>query len=255
MTRHPNDVPLITLYDVPSPSSTPQTWLPNIWRVRLVLNFKRLRYRTEWVEFPDIEQKLTSIGAPPSGVRPDGRPIFTLPVLVDHVRNPHAPVKISHADKIAEYLESAYPARSIFPEGSRALQFIFVHHIERTFARPLLTLMVPISHQQLPPRSQSHFPVSGGDGAAAPAVRSPATWADVKGQFDFLASMLDKNAADGDGVVVMGRELSYADFVLCAMLLWIEKLSPNDVWQQVRMWNEGRWWRLWDRCGQYMEVC
>jgi len=77
----------------------------------------------------------------------------------------------------------------------------------------------------------------------------------VRQQFDFLATILDKNAGtDGDGVVVMGRDLTYADFALCSVLLWIEKMAPHDGWAQVKQWNDGRWSRLWDRCREHMDV-
>jgi glutathione S-transferase len=87
-----------------------------------------------------------------------------------------------------------------------------------------------------------------------PAQREQA-WQAVKEQFDTLADLLDKNSGtDGDGVVAMGREVSYADFALCAVLIWIEKVAPQDGWTRIRQWNGGRWVRLWERCHDYMDV-
>ena len=130
--------PVIMLYDVPG--STPQPWAPNIWRIRFILNYKRLRYRTIWVEFPDVEPTLRALGAPPSARRPDGRSVYTLPVIVDPTpaQAGASPVILSNATTIAEYLETRYPARAVFPEGSRALQTLFVHHVQETLARSLL---------------------------------------------------------------------------------------------------------------------
>jgi len=230
------------------------------------LNYKRLPYRTTWVDFPDVESTLRSIGAPPSAIRNDGRPIFSLPVIVDPLRSPNSPAILSNANSIAEYLESAYPARPVFPEGSRALQTLFVHYIQEIFLKPLLPIMVPLSHQRLPEPSQSHFgshghPTAGSSSSSAAAqhsstgLRNEQAWYAVQQQFDFLATILDKNAgADGDGVVVMGRDVTYADFALCSVLLWIEKMAPYDGWARVRQWNGGRWNRLSDRCREYMDV-
>lgn len=221
-----------------------------------------MRYRTVWVEFPDVEATLRSIGAPPSALRGDGRPVYTLPVIVDPTRNPMSPEILSNTNHIAEYLEAAYPARPVFPEGSRAVQTLFVHYIQEVFAKPLLPIMVPLSHQQLPERSQSHFRTSS-RGHASPAVpqvflsgpQREQAWLAVKEQFDFLAMVLDKNAgdADGDGTVVMGHDVSYADFALCSVLIWIERMAAHDGWARVRTWNGGRWGRLWDRCREYMD--
>jgi glutathione S-transferase len=80
-------------------------------------------------------------------------------------------------------------------------------------------------------------------------------WIAIKEQFDFLASILDKNnGPDGDGIVAMGHEVSYADFALCSVLIWIETMSPHDGWARVRQWNGGRWCRLRDRCREYMDA-
>jgi glutathione S-transferase len=173
-----------------------------------------------------------------------------------------APEILSNTNHIAEYLEAAYPARPVFPEGSRAVQTLFVHYIQEVFAKPLLPIMVPLSHQQLPARSQSHFRTSS-RGHANPAVpqvflsgpQREQAWLAVKEQFDFLAMILDKNAGDGDGTVAMGHDVSYADFALCSVLIWIERMAAHDGWARVKTWNGGRWGRLWDRCREYMDEC
>ncbi|KAG5637414.1 hypothetical protein H0H81_004672 [Sphagnurus paluster] len=245
-----NSPPVITLYDIPG--HTPQPWAPNIWRIRFILNYKRLRYRTIWVEFPDVEETLRGLSAPPSSTRSDGRPVYTLPVIVDPTRNPMRPEIFANTNHIAEYLEAAYPARPVFPDGSRAVQALFVHYIQEVFAKPLLPIMVPLSHQQLQLR---------GHGARVPQQMAPAlsgpqreqAWQAVKEQFDFLARILDKNSGDGDGTVTMGREVSYADFALCSVLIWIERMAAHDGWTRVRTWNNGRWLRLWERCREYMD--
>lgn len=241
--------PCITIYDLPA--ATAQPWAPNIWRIRLILNYKRLPHRTVWVEFPEVERVLRSINAPPTSVGPDGRPVYSLPVIVDHLRSPTHPTVLSNSVTIAEYLDVTYPARPIFPEGSKAVQSLFVYYIQEVFAKPLLPIMGPLSHQRLPDRSQAHFPV----GPPPPNPQNDAAWAPVKDQFRFLARLLEKNTPpEGDGVVVQGREVSYADFAICALLIWIERVSPYDGWVRVRSWNGGRWYRIWERCREYMDV-
>lgn len=168
-----------------------------------------------WVELADVENTLRNIGAQPSSVKPDGRPVFALPVIVDPRQG--QPILLSKVDAIAEYLELTYPARPIFPEGSRAVQSLFVHYIHDVLAKPLLPILVPLSHQRLPERSQAHF--SAGQASLAGPERELA-WRAARDQFSFLAAIMDKNVGDPncDGVVVMGRAVSYADFALCAVL-------------------------------------
>ncbi|OJT07019.1 hypothetical protein TRAPUB_863, partial [Trametes pubescens] len=212
----------ITLYDVRS--TVPQPWAPNIWRIRLILNYKRLPHRTVWLDFPEVEATLRAIGAPPSAQKSDGRPVYNLPVIVDTLRSKTAPLVLSNVNTIAEYLEATYPARSIFPEGSRAMQTLFVHYVQEIFVRPLLPILVPLTHQRLPERSQAHFRCGApavGSGAhlgGAAAAQHDQAWLAVKEQFNFLASVLDKNQSDRNGVVAMGQDITYADFALCAVL-------------------------------------
>lgn len=135
---------------------------------------------------------------------------------------------LSRADVIAEYLESTYPARPIFPDGSRVVQSLFVHYVHEVLAKPLLPILVPLSHQRLPSRSQAHF--SGGVQPLGAAEREQA-WRAAQEQFAFLAAMMDKNIGDPtcDGIVVMGRSVTYADFALCSVLSVVPRFSPRVI--------------------------
>lgn len=213
-----------------------------------------------WVAFADVERTMRQLGAPPSSYR-DGRPVYTLPVIVDPTSR-HTQV-LSNANNIAEYLEAAYPARPVFPEGSRAMQTLFVHYIQEVFVKPLLPIMVPIAHQRLPSShhhsSSMGSPYPGQAGSAHLQVQQQGpqrehAWQMAKEQFTFLAGILEKNVGDGDGTVAMGYSVSYADFAICSVLLWIETMAPTDGWVRVRDWNDGRWARLKERCRDYMDV-
>ncbi|KAH9476123.1 Glutathione S-transferase-like protein ustS [Psilocybe cubensis] len=254
-TSSRNMPPKLVLYDVRGHGAQP--WMPNIWRIRFILNFKGLPYETVWIELQDVERALSHIKAPPSSVRSDGRPVYTLPVIVDPTRNPHSPIILSNSNTIAEYLEDTYPARPIFPQGSRAVQALFVHYIQEVFSKPLLPILVPMSHHQLPHSTQTHF--RGGQAPATTLVgpQREMAWQAAREQFDFLAAIMDKNKGDGygDGVVAYGNDVTYADFALCSILIWIKRMDAHEGWARVRTWNQGRWSRLLDRCRPFMDEC
>ncbi|KAJ6464686.1 hypothetical protein DFH09DRAFT_1488587 [Mycena vulgaris] len=231
--------PMITLYD--SPGTRAQTWVPNIWRIRFILNYKRLRYNTVWIEFPDVEATLRGIGAPPSA-KTRGRKADLHP--------PPPPQILSNTNNIAEYLEACYPARPVFPEGSRALQTLFVHYIQEVFAKPLLPIMVPLTHDRLPERTQSHFHGNLARDDAHARLRAPPPTRPAASSLTSSRSSWTRNVGDGasDGIVAQGCNVSYADFALCSMLLWIEQMAPHDGWSRIRDWNGGRWVKLRHRC-------
>ena len=124
-------------------------------------------------------------------------------------------------------------------------------------SKPLLPILIPDSASRLPERSLAYlFP--SGQRPAQMALSGPdreRAWASVRNNFEFLSSILDKNNGDdGDGVVVSGRDVTISDLALCAILIWIERVSPQDGWLRVRSWNGGRWGRLMERCRDYMDV-
>ncbi|KAH9480878.1 Glutathione S-transferase-like protein ustS [Psilocybe cubensis] len=126
----------IILYDIPS-TLPDKAWSPMVWKISL--NLKELPYKTEWVEYPDIETHCRSLGIPPTSQKPDGSPFYTLPAIHD----PSTGVYISDSVKIAAYLEERYPSgRRIFPTGHAGIQIIFEEVLFENVS-PLLALAFP----------------------------------------------------------------------------------------------------------------
>lgn len=53
--------PEIVLYDLACTKNV--CFSPVVWRIRLMLNYKRIPYRTIFLEFPDIEPTLKALYA------------------------------------------------------------------------------------------------------------------------------------------------------------------------------------------------
>lgn len=51
--------PEIVLYDLACTKNV--CFSPVVWRIRLMLNYKRIAYRTIFLEFPDIEPTLKKL--------------------------------------------------------------------------------------------------------------------------------------------------------------------------------------------------
>jgi glutathione S-transferase len=155
---------LITLYDVPSDVSG-KAWSPNMWKarcvllikylackftqhysgLRYVLNHKGIPYKTTWLEYPEIEPTMRSIGALPTSTKTDGSPYYSLPTIVDPSRRTSSggPTVVSESFLIAEYLDEAYPTPDpLFPEGTKALQKQFYDHFFTTAMRPIMPILL-----------------------------------------------------------------------------------------------------------------
>ncbi|PSR72266.1 hypothetical protein PHLCEN_2v11858 [Hermanssonia centrifuga] len=105
---------------------------------RYSLNYKGLPYRTEWVEYPDIEVLCIRIGAPPTSTK-HGRPRYTLPVIYD----PSTNSVISDSVDIAKYLDETYPdTPKLLPAGTEAFQAMFLDSVWPSIGFPALKIFV-----------------------------------------------------------------------------------------------------------------
>ncbi|KAL2814773.1 hypothetical protein BJX63DRAFT_190694 [Aspergillus granulosus] len=90
----------IILYDLANTKGV--CFSPVVWRIRLMLNYKRIPYKTIFLEFPDIEETLKPLVPPPTS---EGKIKYTVPTIY------HIPSDsyIMDSAQIAPFLESTYP--------------------------------------------------------------------------------------------------------------------------------------------------
>ncbi|KAG8942499.1 hypothetical protein FRC03_003144 [Tulasnella sp. 419] len=257
--------PLVTLYDLDS-TLEPKAFSPHTWRTRLVLNYKRIPYKTVWLAFPDVSTTLKQIGVPPLSIRADGTPIYCCPSI--SAKPPSGEeVNLIDSGPIAEYLDANYEGPKLFPPGSKAAQQLFVSYLyERLFPK-LAPLLVPITPAVLEPRSVEYYERARKAYIGAemkdlyPAgPERGALWETVKKEFDILASIYDKNE-EGGGIYFMGSGPTYADIVMVATFLWAKSL-PTDrdganvttTWDIIKEWNNGKWVKMLERFSDYRQV-
>lgn len=93
--------PEIILYDLACTKNV--CFSPVVWRIRLMLNYKHIPYRTIFLEFPDIEPTLKGLGVVPGESASGSK--YTVPAIQ------HVPTNMYMMDSlpIAQFLESTYP--------------------------------------------------------------------------------------------------------------------------------------------------
>lgn len=139
--RHPQPPPrqklvpqrLQTTVRHPSPSLVLPAAPSTQHHHRLALNYKSIPYRTEWVEYPQIESLAQRLGVKPTSLKADRvMPEYTLPIIHDESTG----VSIANSLPIALYLEETYPGSPrLFPEGSKALRAAWDGRGRKRFVR------------------------------------------------------------------------------------------------------------------------
>ncbi|KAI0044248.1 hypothetical protein FA95DRAFT_1562442 [Auriscalpium vulgare] len=206
---------------------------------RYALHIKGLAYNVEWVEAPDIAATMKKIGALPTGMRA-GQPLYTCPVIFD----PATGTILSDSPKIAQYLDTQYPATpALLPASSRALQEAFLEtYLPNRIRAPIIHLVVRMSAKQFSPRGAEHFRCSLELETGIPfeaiggrAEEREALLVKVANAFEELGKW------KGDGLFVTGEQVSFVDVTIAAHLRRLQKSVGEDEWETVRKAIEPRW--------------
>ncbi|KAH0437116.1 hypothetical protein CcaCcLH18_03984 [Colletotrichum camelliae] len=141
--------PEVILYDLACTKNT--CFSPAVWRIRLVLNYKRIPYRTVFLEFPDIEPALSALNIPPYPQHSPSKHKYTVPAI--H----HAPSDTHVMDSlpIARFLEETYPSPALPQSTPRDAEIIAKL---RDVAGPIaFASVMPREPAILSPRAAEYF--------------------------------------------------------------------------------------------------
>jgi len=256
----------IILYDIPSKlPGKYKPWSPYTWSARYALNFKELSYKTEWVDFPDIEAVCLKIGAAATRTKTsDGSPLYTLPVIYDSSTQS----VISDSFKIALYLDKQYPDKpKLFPHSTQALVFgaketVFpimpkIHCLVAADASKMMTerslgYYLEINARSFAPKKLEEVAPKGSD-------EEEELWKQLGAEMQKIGEWVDLTK----GPYVMGETVSFADFVLAAALMWARRAwsagcggggESSKEWERVCNIDGGRWKRFMMLLEEYEQV-
>ncbi|RXW24104.1 hypothetical protein EST38_g1785 [Candolleomyces aberdarensis] len=251
---------MITLYDfainAPNKSISPFTW-----RVRLALNIKGIKHQTQSLDFTKIEEQCKELGIPPSEIKPDGKPFYSVPAIYD----PSTNTRISDSLKIIEYLDKTYPdTPQIIIPGTSILNASFSWAIGKSVFTlfPLVASYI-ISHT--PPEASSIFRKRF-EGRVKVTLEEfendkalPAKiWAE--GEEAFTTASAWFKTSDGQDRLqpwIMGQDITFADLIVGAGLAWAVYGTggeDGEGWKRIAGWDDGRWKAFWDKMKPYAIV-
>ncbi|TFK37162.1 hypothetical protein BDQ12DRAFT_685440 [Crucibulum laeve] len=237
---------MITFYDFAS-KLPERTFHPHAWKTRYTLNYKGVPYKTEWVEYPDIEGICKKMGIPPTTKKPDGSDRYTLPAIYDSSTG----TGIADSLLIAAYLDKTYPdTPKVLPSGTAALQDAFVDAFMSKMGSAG-KIFFPIMQKVLNKPGSDYLLRAVAQAAAAKEPpkdsltaeeESEANWKSLKDAFSALDGWYQKN---GGGPFIMGDTPSFGDFAVGGFLAFGKNVKDDiPEWKNVLQWNDGRWKKL-----------
>lgn len=215
---------------------------------RIVLNYKGIPHKTEWIEFPEIAEVAKHIGAPHTFLRRGGKPSYTVPIL----RDPTTDRCLAGSLQIALNIERLYPdLPKLFPAGSEDAITEFDNKFLRSVATGLAPLLLSRIWAQLHDESRDYFRTSRErmfrgslETFSAPGADTVARWIAVREALEPFAR--DADARGASNTFLLGERETYADIVAACWLGWARRMWGTDTqeWAELETWHGGRWGRL-----------
>ncbi|KAE9406940.1 hypothetical protein BT96DRAFT_192745 [Gymnopus androsaceus JB14] len=242
-----DDKTAIIFYDIPF-AEPGVCWSPNTWKTRYCLNYKGLPYRTEWIEYPDIEALCVKLGAAPTDVKDDGAPHYTLPVIYDPTTNR----AISESFDIAVYLDATYPSTPrLIPAGMQGIQSAFISYVMSRTVPHLGQFARPLVFQKLPPgRSQEYFKrtreasIGGKIEEWTPRGEDRVReWKAAEKGLMLVEKSYQIAGKETGGGFICGEHPTFADFALAGILQWCKESfgAESEEWKDILSWENRRW--------------
>ncbi|EMC92108.1 hypothetical protein BAUCODRAFT_276412 [Baudoinia panamericana UAMH 10762] len=211
----------VTLYDIPSRGGV--CWSLNPWKARLALNYKSIPYKTEWLEYPDIAPTLKSYSVPPNDPK-DSTAQYSSPA-----------VKLPDGTYVMESLKIARALEKLQPEPSLHLDNGYTERMQSA-AQKVLQSLAPIGMPRIPVKllneaSQPYFNETRSKrfGMSLPELAKSqmageTAWKKAEPAMEEIKTILHEHE---EGPYVMGKTVSYADFILVGLWRFVELLDED----------------------------
>jgi glutathione S-transferase len=262
----------LVFYDISSPLE-PRSYAPNPSKARLTLGFKKVPFKTSWVDIINISDVRKGLGCPATRKLDDGSDYYTLPMLQD----PASGKVLGDTFDIANYLDDTFPDSGgrLFPsdstrtgldyespnkdtifyapvttnEGAKNGDYArFNLHVDTTFSAHVVLVA-----QYLP-----FNPDTAEAGKALFVKRAHLdSWDDMSVQGEAreqiraafkvaLTSLAELFMVHKNGPYLEGEKANYADLIVGGWLNMMASVMPEEEWKDFRTWHGGALARLHD---------
>lgn len=241
----------IIFYDIPCIVQG-QPWSPNTMKTRYCLTFKGLPFQTVWLEFPDIKPFYEQHSLAPTtllDIKGAPTPVDTLPIIMD----PNTNRLITDSFAIAQYLDEQYPdTPKVLPNNTAAL----VHVFQTAFRNAMMGASLLACFrgvQKLNPVSKEYYIRTRGEQFGIPweQFASPEKREQQRNALRAACDTMDGWYATSSGQFILGDTPCFADFMVAGLYKWIQYCFEE--WEEVKIWNGGRWRRLVEATDRYLD--
>ncbi|KAL1791839.1 hypothetical protein ACET3X_009590 [Alternaria dauci] len=211
----------VILFDLPSRDGI--AWSLNPWKTRMILNYKKIDYTTEWVEYPNVAPKFKSLGIPPN---PKDAPGYSSDYTIPAIKHANGTYQMD-SWPIALELEKQYPTPSLHLDDPIVVRIR--DHIPKIIGplRPLLIPQVPVVMLNKPSADYYYETREKMFGKPLEQVEKDANaeecWEKAAAPAKEMGDLLRKNG----GLYFLGQTVSYADFILVSMLHFIRRINED----------------------------
>ncbi|KAK2766287.1 hypothetical protein FQN54_007804 [Arachnomyces sp. PD_36] len=238
----------IVLYDLACSKNV--CFSPVVWRIRLMLNYKNIPYRTVFLEFPDIEPTLKGLGIAPASSQSSAgsQHTYTVPAIQ------HVPTNTYIMDSIpiSQFLESTYPD----PPLSLASELGSKIEVKaRTVIGPLFrTSVMPREMGIISARAQEYFRRTREAALGHPLEdlldpsKEEESWNAADEGMRAIGELMRTHKVEGP--FVLGAQPSYTDFFITGSLQ-CAKVVDEGVFQ--RLVKYAGFKEVYEACQPYME--
>ncbi|KAJ5127288.1 hypothetical protein N7448_008067 [Penicillium atrosanguineum] len=219
---------------------------PVVWRIRLMLNYKRIPFETKSIEFPDIQPTLKSLDVHPIETSPGIDHRYTVPVIFHKPSNRY----IIESALIAEFLESTYPDLPVPLTSEIGVEI--EAKARRVVGVVFRSAVMPREINILSPRAREYFrrtrEASLGHPLEDLLVNEEESWNAASDNMRAVGELMQTNKADGP--FVLGAKPSYTDFFIAGSLQ-SARVIDEGVFQRITKYPGYK--EIYEACLPYME--